>query len=121
MPRTDFDQEKTQAPYPGDVREAFIAEQMRAKQQAFEQQCQTAGMIGRGMSDAEILAALFSYHPPTPNTLPKYAAINQAAKNFAEVVLQNCPRCSDRSAAIELIRTARMTANAAVALDGLSL
>lgn len=73
------------------------------------------------MSDAEILAALFSYHPPTSETLPKYAAINQAAKNFAEVVLQNCPRCSDRSTVIELIRTARMTANAAVALGGLSL
>jgi hypothetical protein len=118
--RTDFDQEKTQAPYP--ERDTF-QNAFDAKRASFANQCETsgAGMIGRPMSDAEILAALFSYHPPNNTTLPKYGAINQAAKNFAEVVLQNCPRCSDRSAAIELIRTARMTANAAVALDGLSL
>jgi hypothetical protein len=79
------------------------------------------GQIGKAMTDAEILAALFSYHPPTPETLPKYAAINQAAKNFAEVLLQNCPPSADRSAAIRLIRDARMTANASIALNGLSL
>jgi hypothetical protein len=107
--RTDFDQEKTQAPFP---ERGVIGRDPR-----YDEACTQA----RPMSDAEILAALFSYHPPNNTTLPKYGAINQAAKNFAEVVLQNCPRCSDRSAAIELIRTARMTANAAVALDGLSL
>jgi hypothetical protein len=37
------------------------------------------------------------------------------------VLLANCPRGADRSAAIRLIRDACMTANAAVALDGLSL
>jgi hypothetical protein len=73
------------------------------------------------MSDSEILAELFRYHAPNPETLPKYSAINQAAKNFAEVVLQNCPRSADRSAAIRLIRDARMTANASVALNGLNL
>jgi hypothetical protein len=113
MPRHDFDQEKTQAPFPG----AIGRDPRFESKDAYE----TCGQAGRAMSDADILAALFSYHQPTSETLPKYAAINQAAKNFAEVVLQNCPRCSDRSAAIELIRTARMTANAAVALDGLSL
>ena len=73
------------------------------------------------MSDAEILAELFKYHAPTSDTLPKYAAINQAAKNFAEVILQNCPASADRSDAIRKIREARMTANAAIALNGLSL
>lgn len=75
----------------------------------------------RTLSDAEILAKLFSYHPPSDATIPKYAAINQAAKNFAEVVLQNCPPSADRSDAIRKIREARMTANAAIALNGLSL
>jgi hypothetical protein len=117
MPRTDYDQEKTQVPFP--ERDVF-QNAVEAKRAAYADHIQ-GGMAARAMSDAEILAALFSYHPPNNTTLPKYAAINQAAKNFAEVVLQNCPRCSDRSAAIELIRTARMTANAAVALDGLSL
>lgn len=73
------------------------------------------------MTEAQILAELFKYHAPNDSTLPKYAAINQAAKNFAEIVLQNCPSSADRSAAIRLIRDARMTANAAVALNGLSL
>ena len=73
------------------------------------------------MSSEEILAELFKYHAPNEVTIPKYAAINQAAKNFAEVILQNCPPSADRSDAIRKIREARMTANAAIALNGLSL
>lgn len=76
---------------------------------------------GRPMTDDEIVAEVFKYHPPTGATLPKYAAINQAAKFFAEVILANCPRGADRADAIRKIREARMTANAAVALNGLSL
>lgn len=77
--------------------------------------------VSRPMTSEEIVAEFFKYHSPTETTIPKYAAINQAAKNFAEVVLANCPRGADTSAAIRLIRDARMTANAAVALNGLSL
>jgi hypothetical protein len=73
------------------------------------------------MTEAQTLAELFKYHAPTDVTIPKYAAINQAAKNFAEVILQTCPPSADRSAAIRLIRDARMTANASIALNGLSL
>jgi hypothetical protein len=111
-----YDQEKTQA-----------TEDYRLKRDRPRDECGdaarnlTQGCTGRSTSDAEILAELFKYHPPTEMTLPKYAAINQAAKNFAEVVLQNCPSSADRSAAIRLIRDARMTANASVALNGLSL
>jgi len=68
-----------------------------------------------------MVAEFFKYHAPNDVTIPKYAAINQAAKNFAEVVLANCPSGSDRVAAINAIRAARMTANAAIALNGLSL
>ena len=75
----------------------------------------------RPMSSEEIVAEFFKYHAPNETTIPKYAAINQAAKNFAEVLLANCPSGADRSAAIRLIRDARMTANASVALNGLSL
>jgi len=32
----------------------------------------------RPMTESEILVQLFAYHPPTPEQLPKYAAINQA-------------------------------------------
>jgi hypothetical protein len=122
-----FDQEKTQVP--GGFADAQLKQQLyeqerRAKSRfvdTMESAGDTQGQIGRAFSEREILNELFSYHAPTPETLPKFAAINQAAKNFAEVVLQNCPASADRSAAIRLIRDARMTANAAVALNGLSL
>ena len=109
---TDYDQEKTQACEPKELRD------YRLKR---EKDYETCGQVARTMTSAEILAELFTYHPPTEAQLPKYAAINQAAKNFAEVVLQNCPGSADRSAAIRLIRDARMTANASIALNGLSI
>jgi hypothetical protein len=116
-----FDQEKTQGvpidpePLHRELRE------FQLKQAAYADAGQTTGQIGRCLTSAETLAELFKYHPPTPETLPKCAAINQAAKNFAEVVLQNCPGGKDRSRAIEQIQDARMVANRAVALNGLSL
>lgn len=104
------DVEKTQAPV--DAREFDILKRRKADF------CNGAL---RPMSTEEIVAEFFKYHAPNDLTIPKYAAINQAAKNFAEVVLANCPRGADTSAAIRLIREARMTANAAIALNGLSL
>jgi hypothetical protein len=118
-----YDQEKTQGPADPRSRAYEVAENQMHDQirdgrtPAFAD----AGQVGRALSTAEILHKLFSYHPPTPETLPKFAAINQAAKNFAEVILQNCPAGMDRSWAIGLIRSARMAANAAVALNSLSL
>jgi hypothetical protein len=111
-----YDQEKTQAP-PDRVNRA-LENELHEKHRVYATDVAEAA---QPMSDSDILAQLFQYHPPNANTLPKYAAINQAAKNFAEIVLSNCPRSADRSAAIRLIRDARMTANASVALNGLSL
>jgi len=108
------DCEKTQAPPAG------LADQWRLKQRIdTADKCDAA--VARPLTESEVLAELFRYHPPTIENLLKFAAINQAAKNFAEVIFQNCPPSADRSAAIRLIRDARMTANAAVALNGLSL
>lgn len=118
-------------PFPGDIEktqeapENFmdreipdqVAEQLRQQKIWAGQQ----GCLGRAMSPTEILAELFSYHPPNEVTIPKYAAINQAAKNFAEIVLANCPRGADFSRVIQLIQDARMTANRAITLNGLSL
>jgi hypothetical protein len=113
--RTDIpgcDVEKTQAP----PTVFGLEQEIRDKQAAYQNACERAPM-----GEREVLAELFSYHPPTRETLPKFQAINQAAKNFAEIVLQNCPPGSDRSGALQCIRTARMVANAAIALNGLSL
>jgi hypothetical protein len=114
-----YDQEKTQAPADPRIPD-FIRREMRDKQAAFENQIGGAS-VGCEMSPKHVLEELFSYHPPTPHTLPKFQAINQAAKNFAEIVLQNCPHGADRSITINAIRKARMFANAAISLNGLSL
>ena len=104
------DVEKTQGPI----------DDFRLKQRQ-ERYADSGTQTCRPMSREEIVAEFFKYHPPNDVTIPKYAAINQAAKNFAEVVLANCPSGADQAAAIRLIRDARMTANAAISLDGLSL
>lgn len=79
------------------------------------------GEAARPMTDDEIVGEFFKYHAPNESTIPKHAAINQAAKNFAEIIMANCPRGGDRTLAILQIRAARMMANAAVALNGLTL
>lgn len=61
---------------------------------------------------------IFTYHPPTPEQLPKYEEIRAAARTFAQVVIDNTPPGADQSAAIRYIREAVMTANAAIALEG---
>lgn len=113
----DADTEKTQGIDPRQLR--ALEKQLQDDRLAVNR-C-AGGQTGRALSEDEIVAEFFKYHAPNGTTLPKYAAINQAAKNFAEVVLANCPSGADRAAAIRQIREARMTANAAIALNGLSL
>lgn len=110
------DMEKTQGP-PSTMRE-IREKEMADKAYRLEQlgACTTSA----NAEPFDPFDQLFRYHPPTPQDLPKYGAINQAAKNFAEVCRQNCPPGSDLSDAIRKIREARMTANAAIALKGLN-
>ena len=61
---------------------------------------------------------VFSHHHATPEKLKQYDAIHSAAKRFAEVLLENTPACSDRNAALRLLREATMMACAAISLDG---
>jgi hypothetical protein len=114
----EADVEKTQGVEPREIREAREKRAMWEREHCDQM---SAGCNRPLMTEAQIVDALFNYHPPTPTTLAKFAAINQAGKNFAEVILQNCPPGMDRTVAINYIRLARMLANAAVALDGLSL
>src|ERR1700733_29560 len=114
-----YDQEKTQAAGEPDFRLHQALREMQEKRAAYADA--QVGTCARPMSEKEMLEELFTYHPPTPVTLPKFAAINQAAKNFAEVVLQNCPRGADRAEVIRAIQDARMTANRSVALNGLAI
>lgn len=102
-------------------------------QKAAQNQYKTAGVPQQGpdcqygvvgLADDKssyIVEQLFSYHPANPSTEPKYDNIREAAKYFAKVLVANTPPGSDRSAAIRKLREAVMTANAGIALDGLSL
>lgn len=64
---------------------------------------------------------LFTYHAPGEVDLWAYAAINAASKALARTILEYCPRSADRTAAVRLVREARMTANASIACKGRAL
>lgn len=60
-----------------------------------------------------------TYHTPTPEQVVHYTEIRAAAKAFMETLLEHTPPCADQQAALRLAREAVMTANAAVALNGM--
>jgi hypothetical protein len=62
---------------------------------------------------------VFRYHKTEPGDQLKYEALRSAAKVFAEVILENTPKCADQQAAIRHVREAVMTANASITLKGI--
>lgn len=74
----------------------------------------TAGRINRNN-----LHELFRYHEPTPVKREQYQALRSAAYDFANAILAQTPVCADQQAALRMVREALMTANAAIALDGM--
>ena len=64
------------------------------------------------------LADVFTYHAPTGMAPTQLAAVREAGKKLAEVILENTPQCGDQQAAIRHVREAVMTANAAIVLGG---
>lgn len=73
-----------------------------------------------GRVTLENLDDVFTYHPPNDqNTIDKYRLIREKAKELASLIIQLCPECADTSAAVRHIREGVMTANAAIALNGL--
>lgn len=62
---------------------------------------------------------IFTFHAPSNSSeTRKYEMIREAAKNFAQVIVDMTPPGPDQSTAIRRIREAVMTANAAIALEG---
>lgn len=57
------------------------------------------------------------YHRPTADQARRHEALSLATEHFITALLENCPDCADRSAAIRHARDAKMTASAAVALE----
>lgn len=68
---------------------------------------------------ADKLPEIFTYHAPKGDQPDRYIAIREKALELARVIVYNTPACADQTAAIRLLREAVMTANAAIALDGL--
>lgn len=63
---------------------------------------------------------LFTYHKPEGNQPAQYDAIRAKAKELAHVIVDNTPASADQTAAIRKLRECVMTANAAIALKGIS-
>jgi hypothetical protein len=61
---------------------------------------------------------VFSHHHATPEKVEHYERIHEGAKAFAQILLDHVPDCSDRNAALRLLREASMMACAAVSLEG---
>lgn len=60
----------------------------------------------------------FTYHPPIPGQAEAYQAIRDAARAFAQVIVDRTPPSPDQTTAIRKVREAVMTANAAIACEG---
>lgn len=57
----------------------------------------------------------FRYHAPQEGQVERYGQLRDAAKVFAEMIVELTPPSADQSAAIRKVREAVMTANAAIA------
>ncbi len=68
---------------------------------------------------AEKLPDIFTYHSPKGDQPKKYAMIREKALELAQLIVTETPQSADQTAAIRLLREAIMTANAAIALEGL--
>jgi hypothetical protein len=61
---------------------------------------------------------VFSHHHASPDKLRNYEALHVGAKEFARVILETVPDCSDRVAVLQLVREASMLACSAISLEG---
>lgn len=66
----------------------------------------------------ENLHGVIEYHAPSTAALQNIANVRLGAENLCRAILQNCPDCADRSAALRHVREAMMTANASIVLEG---
>lgn len=65
----------------------------------------------------EDLEAIFTYHPPLTDQVPRYERIREAGKVFAQIIMDNSPASMEQTIAIARIQEAVMWANAAIARE----
>ena len=59
----------------------------------------------------------FTYHAPKPDQIVRYQKIRDAAKQFAQVLIENTQVSADQTATIRLLRQVVMSANQTIALE----
>lgn len=59
-----------------------------------------------------------TYHAPTAEMTPRFAAVSKAIEDAVVVLVENCPPSGDRTAAVRALLDARMTANRSISLGG---
>ena len=69
---------------------------------------------------ADVIEQVFTYHAPTGDQPERYKRIREAAMSLARVIDRDCPAGADRTAAIRKVSEAVMTANGAIARNGVS-
>lgn len=78
------------------------------------------GLGGSATSTETIVNELFKYHAPDAEQMKAYETLRDTAKLLATVIIKNCPAGADRTSALRKLRESVMTANASIALNGLS-
>ncbi len=69
---------------------------------------------GPGMR--EKLDNTFTYHAPNPDQPPRYVALREKAKEFAEMIVKYCPSGQDRDEAMQHLKLTIMCANMSIAI-----
>jgi|TARA_Y100000310_G_scaffold199226_2_gene199219 hypothetical protein len=67
------------------------------------------------LSDESRVERDFTYHPPTEDSVPKFTAIRDEAKDLALLIVRLCPPSRERSLALTKLEEAVMWANAGIA------
>lgn len=91
---------------------------------AYQGACYAAGdapklQAPREPTIEEKIEEWFTYHSPTPEQLPQYARVRAKAKELAEVIVANSPRCADQTAALRKLRECVMVVNQSIACRGI--
>jgi hypothetical protein len=69
----------------------------------------------RYMITQDQIESRFTYHPPKPGQVERYAAIRDKAKEFALFLVANTPESREQSLAITHLEDAVYCANASIA------
>jgi hypothetical protein len=70
------------------------------------------------ISEADLTNWFYYHEAKDQATRDAYKAINDAALEFARVIIGNSPSSPDQTVAVRAVREARMWANAAIACGG---